>query len=36
MVSMLSMRHLLRADVGDLEQTVWALVSESSVDGPGG
>jgi len=35
-VSMLSMRHLLRAEVSDLEQTVWSLVSESAVDGPGG
>ena len=35
-VSMLSMRHLLRAEVSDLEQTVWSLVSETAVDGPGG
>jgi CBS domain-containing protein len=33
-VSMLSMRHLLRADVSDLEETVWALVATS--DAPGG
>jgi CBS domain-containing protein len=35
-ISMLSMRHLLRAEVSDLEQTVWTLVSETSADGPGG
>jgi CBS domain-containing protein len=35
-VSMLSMRHLLRADVSDLEQTVWSLVAETAADGPGG
>jgi CBS domain-containing protein len=35
-ISMLSMRHLLRAEVNDLEQTVWALVADTAVDGPGG
>jgi CBS domain-containing protein len=35
-VAMLSMRHLLRADVTDLEQTVWSMVSETAADGPGG
>ncbi len=35
-VSMLSMRHLLRAEVSDLEQTVWTLVAETAADGPGG
>jgi len=35
-VAMLSMRHLLREDVSELEQTVWALVAEASVDGAGG
>jgi CBS domain-containing protein len=34
-VSMLSMRHLLRAEISDLEQTVWALVAEAQ-DSPGG
>ena len=35
-VAMLSMRHLLRAEVFDLEQTVWELVKETAIDGPGG
>jgi CBS domain-containing protein len=35
-VSMLSMRHLLRAEVNDLRQTVWELVAETAIDGPGG
>jgi CBS domain-containing protein len=35
-VMMLSMRHLLRAEVNDLEQTVWELVAETAIDGPGG
>ena len=35
-VSMLSMRHLLRAEISDLEQTVWTLVAADSVDGAGG
>jgi CBS domain-containing protein len=35
-VSMLSMRHLLRAEVHDLQQTVWELVAETAIDGPGG
>ena len=36
MVTMLSMRHLLRAEVQDLEQTVWQLVAENASDAPGG
>jgi CBS domain-containing protein len=35
-VTVLSMRHLLRAEVQDLEQTVWQLVAETAIDGPGG
>jgi CBS domain-containing protein len=35
-ITMLSMRHLLRAEVNDLKQTVWELVAETAVDGPGG
>lgn len=35
-VTMLSMRHLLRAEVQDLEQTVWQLVAENAIDGAGG
>jgi CBS domain-containing protein len=35
-VTMLSMRHLLRAEVNDLKQTVWELVGETAIDGPGG
>jgi CBS domain-containing protein len=35
-VSVLSMRHLLRAAVQDLEQTVWQLMAETAIDGPGG
>jgi CBS domain-containing protein len=35
-VTMLSMRHLLRAEVNDLKQTVWELVAETAIDGPGG
>lgn len=35
-LTMLSMRHLLRAEVFDLEQTVWELVAETAIDGPGG
>jgi CBS domain-containing protein len=35
-LAMLSMRHLLRADIIDLEQTIWALVAEGAIDGPGG
>ena len=34
--TMLSMRHLLRAEVQDLQQTVWSLVAETAIDGPGG
>jgi CBS domain-containing protein len=35
-VMMLSMRHLLRAEVHDLQQTVWELVADTAIDGPGG
>jgi CBS domain-containing protein len=35
-VTILSMRHLLRAEVHDLQQTVWELVADSAIDGPGG
>lgn len=35
-LTMLSMRHLLRAEVQDLEQTVWELAAEGAIDGPGG
>jgi CBS domain-containing protein len=35
-VTMLSMRHLLRAEVQDLQQTVWELIAENAIDGPGG
>jgi CBS domain-containing protein len=35
-LTMLSMRHLLRAEVNDLEQTVWELVAETAIDGAGG
>jgi CBS domain-containing protein len=35
-LAMLSMRHLLRAEVYDLQQTVWELVAETAIDGPGG
>jgi CBS domain-containing protein len=35
-LTMLSMRHLLRAEVQDLQQTVWELVAETAIDGPGG
>jgi CBS domain-containing protein len=35
-VTVLSMRQLLRAEVQDLEQTVWQLVAETAIDGPGG
>ena len=34
--TMLSMRHLLRAEVLDLQQTVWELVGDTAIDGPGG
>jgi CBS domain-containing protein len=36
MVAMLSMRHLLRADVADLEQSAEALAAYAGADGPGG
>jgi CBS domain-containing protein len=35
-LAMLSMRHLLRAEVNDLKQTVWELVADGAIDGPGG
>jgi CBS domain-containing protein len=35
-LTMLSMRHLLRAEVHDLRQTVWQLVAENTTDAPGG
>jgi CBS domain-containing protein len=35
-LTMLSMRHLLRAEVNDLRQTVWELVAETAIDGAGG
>ncbi len=35
-LTMLSMRHLLRAEVQDLRQTVWELVAENTIDAPGG
>jgi CBS domain-containing protein len=35
-VTMLSMRQLLRAEVHDLQQTVWELVADTAIDGPGG
>jgi hypothetical protein len=35
-LTMLSMRDLLRAEVQDLEQTVWELAAETAIDGPGG
>lgn len=34
--TMLSMRQLLRAEVQDLQQTVWELAAETAIDGPGG
>ena len=34
--AMLSMRHLLREDIQELRQTVWALVADSAADGAGG
>jgi CBS domain-containing protein len=35
-LTILSMRHLLRAEVHDLQQTVWELVADTAIDGPGG
>jgi CBS domain-containing protein len=35
-LAILSMRHLLRAEVQDLQQTVWELVGGDAADGPGG
>lgn len=34
--TILSMRHLLRAEVQDLQQTVWSLMAETAIDGCGG
>jgi CBS domain-containing protein len=34
--TIVSMRHLLRAEVQDLQQTVWELAAETAIDGPGG
>jgi CBS domain-containing protein len=34
--TVVSMRHLLRAEVQDLQQTVWEMAAETAVDGPGG
>jgi CBS domain-containing protein len=34
--TILSMRQLLRAEVQDLQQTVWELAAETAIDGPGG
>jgi CBS domain-containing protein len=34
--TVVSMRHLLRAEVQDLQQTVWEMAGETAVDGPGG
>jgi CBS domain-containing protein len=35
-VTMVTLRHLLRAEVSDLKETVWELVAEKLPDGPGG
>ena len=35
-LAMLTLRHLLRAEVQDLRETVWQLVAENSIDAPGG
>jgi CBS domain-containing protein len=35
-LTMLSMRQLLRAEVQDLKQTVWELAADTAIDGPGG
>jgi CBS domain-containing protein len=35
-LAIVSMRQLLRAEVEDLQQTVWQLVAETTVDSPGG
>lgn len=35
-LTMLSMRQLLHAEVQDLKQTVWELAAETAIDGPGG
>ena len=34
--TIVSIRHLLRAEVQDLQQTVWELAAETAIDGPGG
>jgi CBS domain-containing protein len=35
-LAIVSMRQLLRAEVQDLQQTVWQLVAETTVDSAGG
>ncbi len=35
-LTIVSMRQLLRAEVQDLQQTVWSMVGETSADGAGG
>jgi CBS domain-containing protein len=35
-VTIVALRHLLRAEVSDLKETVWELVAEKLPDGPGG
>lgn len=35
-LAIVSIRQLLRAEVQDLQQTVWELVAETTVDGAGG
>jgi len=35
-LTIVSMRQLLRAEVQDLQQTVWSMVGETSCDGAGG
>jgi CBS domain-containing protein len=35
-VTVVTLRHLLRAEVSDLKETVWELVAEKLPDGPGG
>lgn len=34
--TVVSLRNLLRAEVQDLQQTVWELAAETAIDGPGG
>jgi CBS domain-containing protein len=35
-LTIVSIRQLLRAEVQDLQQTVWSMVGETSADGAGG